>query len=105
MYVLTPGVKHMPFDVWLADVIQDEGGIGTLAHQFDDPWELGMIDTNIKGETIFSENLHATHEAGKQTEFGVRLTLEKATHSFDTRIKSNKRTQIGMSKVTILNWS
>ena len=51
--VALPGLHQPVLDAGLADVVEDEGHLGTLADVFNDVAELMMVDANVEGEVEF----------------------------------------------------
>ena len=72
---MLPGLVQMLLNIRLANVIENELGVGTLRHEFDRVRQVRVRDANLKMQTIIGQGLHALHKI-RNTNWSL-VTMER----------------------------
>ena len=76
-----PWVQQAGFDAGLADVIEDEGNLRTLAHHLERVRRLGMENAGVERQIVFRQQPQRFEKAGLQHELRIGLILDQAAHA------------------------
>src|SRR5262249_2024395 len=92
-HLLAPGVEQMAFDIWLAQVIEDEADLGAAADELGGGRKLGMEDADVERETILGQQLYAVDEIRPQAEVDLCFALKQAPYALDERTRRDQRVE------------
>src|SRR5439155_16904750 len=81
--------------------IQDKGCARTPAHQFNDAWQLPVLDAEIERKVILPHQAHSGDKIRLQAEVWRRLVLEVAPDSFDEGRDGHQGFQVPANSKTV----
>src|SRR2546421_1247190 len=103
--VCLPGIELLLFDIRFPQVIQDKGCARAEAHQFDDAWQLPVLDAKIERKVILRQQAYSCDKIRLQAEVWRRLVLEVAPDSFDEWRDGHQGFQVPANSKTALDRS